>query len=59
MCQSTMSRDEYRALQERIKSEQPTACPQCASGDIIPTFEPIGGDWECQCCGALWSPDDE
>lgn len=59
MCRSTMTDQEYDALQERIEARRPTACPQCGSADIIPTFEPVGGDYECQAagCRALWSPE--
>lgn len=55
MCQSTMSREDYRALQERIKGERETVCRACGAPDPIPTFL-ARDEWECASvdCRATW-----
>lgn len=58
MCQSTMSREDYRALQERIKAQQPRECPRCHSdSDFYPTFDVDGPMYGCM-CGHLWTGDE-
>ena len=58
MCRSTLTDEQITALITGIKDRQPKTCPCCGSADIFPTFEPVGGDWECLRCCVLWSHDE-
>ncbi len=55
MCQSPMPIAEYRALQERIKAQQPKECPRCYSDSAFtPSF--VDESYECA-CGWVWFPE--
>lgn len=46
MCRSTMTAEEWAALQERIKARRPTVCRACGAPDPVPTFL-APREWEC------------
>ena len=56
MCQSTVSREDYRALQERIRAQQPKCCPNCQDdSSFCPSF--VDDSFQCGACGWVWMVD--
>lgn len=55
MCTSTMSDEQFVALQERVRARIPKVCPACGSSRIQPTWL-ADREWDCadQDCLAVW-----
>lgn len=59
MCQSTMTAEDFRALQERIRARIPRECPHCHSdSEFCPTFDVDGPMYACSACAHIWSPEE-